>query len=107
MPKLRILSGREVLTILREFGFQKFGQSGSHIKVRRVLEGGVVQTLTIPNHAEIDLRARRSVKQRPPHWTKSAARGALPPGPVSDKPVFLPSGPVSVWIEITSQICLS
>ena len=54
MPKLRVLSGREVLTILREFGFQKFGQRGSHIKVRRVLESGEVQTLTVPNHDEID-----------------------------------------------------
>jgi predicted RNA binding protein YcfA (HicA-like mRNA interferase family) len=54
MPKLRVLSGREVLTILREFGFQKLGQRGSHIKVRRVLEGGQVQSLTVPNHDEID-----------------------------------------------------
>jgi len=43
-----------VLTILREFGFQKSGQGGSHIKVRRVLEGGQVQSLTVPNHDEID-----------------------------------------------------
>jgi predicted RNA binding protein YcfA (HicA-like mRNA interferase family) len=54
MPKLRVLSGREVLTILREFGFQKFGLRGSHIKVRRVLDGGQVQSLTLPNHDEID-----------------------------------------------------
>jgi predicted RNA binding protein YcfA (HicA-like mRNA interferase family) len=54
MPKRRALSGREVLTILREFGFQKFGQRGSHIKIRRVLEGGQVQALTVPNHDEID-----------------------------------------------------
>ncbi|MGA3239613.1 MAG: type II toxin-antitoxin system HicA family toxin [Bryobacteraceae bacterium] len=42
------------MTILREFGFQKFGQRGSHLKVRRVLEGGQVQSLTVPNHDEID-----------------------------------------------------
>jgi predicted RNA binding protein YcfA (HicA-like mRNA interferase family) len=54
MPKLRVLSGREVLTILREFGFQKFAQRGSHIKVRRVLEGGQKQSLTVPDHDEID-----------------------------------------------------
>ena len=54
MPKLRVLSGREVLKILREFGFQKFAQRGSHIKVRRVLEGGQTQSLTVPNHDEID-----------------------------------------------------
>jgi len=35
MPKLRVLSGRDVLKILQEFGFQSFAQRGSHIKVRR------------------------------------------------------------------------
>jgi predicted RNA binding protein YcfA (HicA-like mRNA interferase family) len=54
MPKLRVLSGREVLKILHEFGFQDLAQRGSHIKVRRVLEGGQAQTLTVPNHEEID-----------------------------------------------------
>ncbi|HUI55598.1 MAG TPA: type II toxin-antitoxin system HicA family toxin [Bryobacteraceae bacterium] len=54
MPKLRVLSGREVLTILRGFGFQEFAQRCSHVKVHRVLEGGRTQTLTVPNHDEID-----------------------------------------------------
>jgi len=54
MPKLRLLSGRDVLKILHEFGFQDFAQRGSHIKVRRVLENGRNQTLTVPNHDEID-----------------------------------------------------
>lgn len=53
MPKLRVLSGGEVLKILRGFGFQEFSQRGSHIKVRRVI-AGQTQTLTVPNHAEID-----------------------------------------------------
>jgi predicted RNA binding protein YcfA (HicA-like mRNA interferase family) len=50
MPKLRVLSGCEVLRILREFGFQEFAQRGSHVKVRRVLADGRIQTLTVPNH---------------------------------------------------------
>jgi len=54
MPKLRVLSGREVLKILREFGFQQFAQRGSHIKVRRVLGSGQTEGLTVPNHDEID-----------------------------------------------------
>ena len=53
MPKLRVLSGREVLTILRGFGFQDLSQRGSHIKLRRVI-AGQTQTLTVPNHDEID-----------------------------------------------------
>ena len=54
MPKLRVLSGREVLRILDQFGFQNFAQRGSHINVRRVLEGGLTQTLPVPDHDEID-----------------------------------------------------
>ena len=54
MPKLRVLSGPQVLKILREFGFQQFSQRGSHIKVRRVLDAGQIQGLTVPNHDEID-----------------------------------------------------
>ena len=53
MPKLRVLSGREVQKILRGFGFQEFSQRGSHIKLRRI-SAGQTQTLTIPNHDEID-----------------------------------------------------
>jgi len=54
MPKLRVLSGPQVLKILRELGFQPFSQRGSHIKVRRVLDSGQIQSLTVPNHDEID-----------------------------------------------------
>lgn len=54
MSKLRVLSGSEVLKILGEFGFQEVAQRGSHIKVRRTLWGGRTQTLTVPNHNEID-----------------------------------------------------
>ncbi|MGO9009225.1 MAG: type II toxin-antitoxin system HicA family toxin [Bryobacteraceae bacterium] len=54
MSKLRVLSGHDVLKILRAFGFQDVAQRGSHLKVRRVLEGGRTQTLTVPNHTEID-----------------------------------------------------
>ena len=54
MPRLRVLSGREVLKILGEFGFQDFAQRGSHIKLRRTVSGGRNQTITVPNHTEID-----------------------------------------------------
>jgi predicted RNA binding protein YcfA (HicA-like mRNA interferase family) len=53
MPKPRVLSGPEVLKILREFGFQKLAQRGSHVKVRRVLEDGQTRS-SVPNHDEID-----------------------------------------------------
>src|ERR1035438_602197 len=54
MSKLRVLSGREVLKILGEFGFEDYTQRGSHIKLRRGVSGGRTQTITVPNHSEID-----------------------------------------------------
>jgi predicted RNA binding protein YcfA (HicA-like mRNA interferase family) len=34
LPKLKRLSGAEVLSILRKFGFEVYSQKGSHIKTR-------------------------------------------------------------------------
>lgn len=53
MPRLRSLSGGDVLQILGDFGFERFSQRGSHVKVRRLI-AGQAQTLTVPNHKEID-----------------------------------------------------
>jgi len=54
MPKLKVLSGLEVVRILSIFGFKVASQRGSHIKLRRIEAGGRHQTLTIPNHKELD-----------------------------------------------------
>lgn len=37
MPKLKVLSGRDVVKILGQFGFQILSQKGSHIKLRRMI----------------------------------------------------------------------
>jgi predicted RNA binding protein YcfA (HicA-like mRNA interferase family) len=54
MPKLKVLSGAEVLRILNQFGFVSESQRGSHVKVRRVTQSGARQSLTVPLHREID-----------------------------------------------------
>jgi len=53
MPKLRRLSGAEIVTILGHFGFTIHSQRGSHIKLRRTLADGRTETLTIPAHNEL------------------------------------------------------
>lgn len=53
MPKLKVLSGDDVVTILNKFGFQPVSQKGSHVKVRRLAEEGP-QSLTVPLHKELD-----------------------------------------------------
>lgn len=52
MPKLRVLSGQEVIAIFEEYGFRIFTQKGSHVKLRRAVPGAI-QTLTVPNHKQL------------------------------------------------------
>ena len=54
MPKLKILSGKEVIKIFAKFGFEVISQRGSHAKLRRILKDGTKQTITIPIHDELD-----------------------------------------------------
>lgn len=54
MPKLKIISGEEAVKIFLLFGFEVASQRGSHIKLRRTFPDGIKQTLTIPNHHELD-----------------------------------------------------
>ena len=61
MPKLKILSGKDVLRILSQFGFQIHSQRGSHIKLRRTGAIGTQQTLTIVNHDELDKGTLRAI----------------------------------------------
>ena len=60
MPKLRRLSGDEVVGIFRGFGFRVVGQQGSHIKLVRDTPSGR-QVLTIPAHRELDTGTLRAV----------------------------------------------
>jgi len=53
MPKLRVLSGEDVIRILGRFGFMRVGQKGSHVKLQRILLDERKQTLTVPAHKEL------------------------------------------------------
>jgi predicted RNA binding protein YcfA (HicA-like mRNA interferase family) len=60
MPKLKRLSGKEVIAIFEAFGFEIAGRKRSHVKVRRFVNGEK-QTLTIPDHPEIDTGTLRAI----------------------------------------------
>jgi predicted RNA binding protein YcfA (HicA-like mRNA interferase family) len=60
MPKLRRLSGKEVVAIFAKFGFGVVSQMGSHIKLKREREGQS-QTLTVPAHSELDTGTLRAI----------------------------------------------
>jgi len=53
MPKLKVLSGSEVIKIFFLFGFEITSQRGSHIKLSRKTNFGK-QVITVPNHNELD-----------------------------------------------------
>ena len=55
------MSGAEVIAALNSFGFAITSQRGSHVKMRRVALTGENQTLTIPNHREIDAGTLRAI----------------------------------------------
>jgi len=61
MPRLKTLSGRDVVKILSWFGFKVVSQRGSHVKLRRVSSDGTKQTLTIPLHEELDKGTLRAI----------------------------------------------
>ena len=61
MPKLKSLTGEDVIRILSQFGFEIASQRGSHAKLKRVLSDGTKQTLTIPRHKELDKGTLRAV----------------------------------------------
>ena len=53
MPKLRNLSGKDVIKILSQFHFDLTAQRGSHVKLVKIVEGHR-EVLTVPNHDELD-----------------------------------------------------
>ncbi|MBF0291186.1 MAG: type II toxin-antitoxin system HicA family toxin [Nitrospinae bacterium] len=60
MPKLRRLSGAQVIAVLGRFGFYVVGQRGSHVKLARLV-GERRQILTVPNHKEIDTGTLKAI----------------------------------------------
>ena len=53
MARLRRLSARQVLRIFQTFGFSVVSTRGSHAKLKREIEGGPPQVLTVPLHREL------------------------------------------------------
>ena len=53
MPKLRRLSGKEVIVFCERYDFKISRQKGSHINLARIVSENK-QVVTIPNHKEID-----------------------------------------------------
>jgi len=61
MPRLRSLSGAEVRFILEAHGFTFVSKSGSHIKLRKTDENGLVWTVIVPDHKTVQIGTLTSI----------------------------------------------
>ena len=61
MPRLRNMSGAEVLSALTWFGFSVVTQKGSHVKLRRTGNQGQKEILTVPLHPQMDKGTLRAI----------------------------------------------
>ena len=52
MPRLRVLSGREVCKIMAEHGFEEVRRKGSHVIMQKK-DGGTTITVPVPDHTEL------------------------------------------------------
>lgn len=52
MPKLRVLSGKDVCEIMSQWGFLQVRQKGSHIIMQKK-EGRSTVTVPVPDHEEL------------------------------------------------------
>ncbi len=55
MPRLRRLTGKDVVSIFKSLGFEVVGQKGSHIKLIRISGNFQQQVMIVPNHKELDI----------------------------------------------------
>lgn len=60
LPKLRVLSGREVCRILEDHGFVIVRQRGSHIVMQKRSGEGTI-TVPVPDHREVRPGTLRSI----------------------------------------------
>jgi predicted RNA binding protein YcfA (HicA-like mRNA interferase family) len=79
-PKLKRLSGKEILSILSKFGFSVYSQKGSHVKLRRTPVPGEIQSLTIVMHDELDSGTLRAILRQASRFIpEDQLKNSLPP----------------------------
>jgi predicted RNA binding protein YcfA (HicA-like mRNA interferase family) len=61
MPRLKVLSGDDVVSIFLGFRFTRVSQKGSHVKLKRLTTSGETQTLVVPLHRELDRGTLRAI----------------------------------------------
>jgi predicted RNA binding protein YcfA (HicA-like mRNA interferase family) len=73
MPKLRVLSGREVCRILSEHGFEQVRRKGSHIIMQK-REPETTTTVPVPDHDELRVGTLVGLSGSPDYRVRSLKR---------------------------------
>jgi predicted RNA binding protein YcfA (HicA-like mRNA interferase family) len=60
-PKLKRLSGKQVVLLLKDAGFLVYSQKGDHVKLKRTNTAGEKETLTVPLHDDLDLGTLQAI----------------------------------------------
>jgi predicted RNA binding protein YcfA (HicA-like mRNA interferase family) len=60
MPKLPVLSGRELIDVLVKAGFSEVRQKGSHVSLRKIGEYGTIGCV-VPLHKELATGTLRGI----------------------------------------------
>ena len=60
MPKIRVLSAKEIISFFEKEGFSIARQNGSHVRMQRSLISGK-QFLVIPNHKTIAIGTLKAI----------------------------------------------
>ncbi len=55
MPKLKRLSGKDLIKIFQSFGFEVLSQKGSHVRLQRIVEGKE-QRLLVALHGSKEIK---------------------------------------------------
>ncbi len=72
MARLKRLTSREVLRILRGFGFEIVSTRGSHARLVRVTASGERQVLTVPVQSELPTGTVRAIYRQASRFIDSA-----------------------------------
>ncbi|MFC6722314.1 type II toxin-antitoxin system HicA family toxin [Halobacteriaceae archaeon SHR40] len=55
-------SGREIISVLREFGYRPVSRTGSHVRLRyEHPETGEIRNVDVPMHKEVKIGTLRSI----------------------------------------------
>jgi len=61
MPKLKILSGEDLVKVFESFGFVVESQKGTHVKLKRISGDNSKQILVVPLHKELDKGTTKAI----------------------------------------------